>query len=145
MKREVRIVLLSRVEEPDGEVRETVQVHEGLWYGDLDRGTLRWTDDGVSSTLRWAPDEWRLVRHGERLEATQVFRPGLPQPFDFRSAAGILPFETACHRLEARPRDGGLELDLEYSLWGGGQRVGDFCLRMTATLVSAPGTATMDV
>jgi len=144
MKRAVRIVVLSRVEEPDGEVRETAQHHEGAWYGDLDRGSLRWTDDGVSSTLRWAPDEWRLVRHGERLEATQVFRPGPPQPFDFRSAAGVLPFETVCHRLEVRSRDEGLELALDYGLWGGGQHVGDSCLRMTATMMPTAGTATMD-
>ncbi|MEB3298730.1 MAG: DUF1934 family protein [Candidatus Sericytochromatia bacterium] len=144
MKRPVMIVLLSRVEEPDGDVRETVHHHEGNWYGDAERGSLRWTDDGVASTLRWGSDEWRLVRHGDRLQATQSFRQGAVLPFEVRSQAGVLAFETRCHRLEARMRDGGLELEMDYALRGGGQSMGDFCLRMTATPLPAAGGVTMD-
>lgn len=134
MKHHVTVRLQSCQLDAEGQEQRTENHYEGTWYQQGPADYLVYQEDGVQTTLKWEPREWRLFRRGADLEGWQVFRLGECVESDIRLQGSYLPLKTYTKRLNTTKTDQGQELQLEYTLSSGPDLIGNFTLIIHLTI-----------
>lgn len=134
MKHPVTVRLQSCQLDAEGQEQRTENHYTGTWVKQGTSDYLQYVADGVSTTLKWTPREWRLFRRGPDIEGWQVFRPGERLESDLRLQNSYLPLLTHTKRLHAASSETGHELQAEYSLFSGPDLIGHFTLVIHVTI-----------
>lgn len=134
MKRHVTVRLQSCQLDAEGQEQRTENHYEGTWYRQGPSDYLVYQENGVQTTLKWEPREWRLFRRGTDLEGWQVFRLGESLESDISLQGSYLPLTTYTKRLTSTPTDAGQELQMEYALFSGPDLIGNFTLIIHLTI-----------
>lgn len=134
MKHHVKVRLQSCQLDAEGQEQRTENQYEGTWYQQGPSDYLVYQEDGVQTTLKWDPREWRLFRRGADIQGWQVFRLGESLESDISLQGSYLPLMTYTKRLTSTKTDVGQELQMEYSLFSGPDLIGNFTLIIHLTI-----------
>lgn len=134
MKHNVKVRLQSCQLDAEGQEQRTENQYDGTWYRQGPSDYLVYQEDGVQTTLKWDPREWRLFRRGTDLQGWQVFRLGESLESDITLQGSYLPLMTYTKRLTSSQTDDGQELQMEYSLFSGPELIGNFTLIIHLTI-----------
>ncbi|HEY9856927.1 MAG TPA: DUF1934 domain-containing protein [Stenomitos sp.] len=134
MKHNVTVRLQSCQLDAEGQTQRTENEYAGTWYQQGPSDYLVYQEDGVQTTLKWDPREWRLFRRGADIQGWQVFRLGESLESDISLQGSYLPLTTYTKRLVSAKTETGLELQLEYTLFSGPDLIGNFTLIIHLTI-----------
>lgn len=133
-KKNVRLRVVSRMRDPEGDVHETKSAHRGVAELAEDRVCLTYEDeqDGERAKITLIVENGGAVMRRMGLTSAALnFIPGQRKSSAYLTMYGEIPVAVDTRRVELTRRENSGELLLDYDVYMQGERTSSACLTVT--------------